>query len=370
MKQKSVVFDFPTESIQLTLRELLDRNTSSDADVIKNVSSICKWWCETNKPLEISTSGSTGHPKNILFERTAIKGSIDLTAQAFGLREGMTALLAIDPSFVGGKMMIIRCIEIGMKVICFAPVSNPMLFLNQRVDFAPLVPLQVNTIIQHPDTADKIGLLKIILIGGAPLSPVLRSKIEQIHSNTYLGFGMTETLSHIALQKIETGQNYFKTLPGISIGTDERGCLFIEATHLGKIRIQSNDLVEIKNDNQFHWIGRYDRVINSGGIKLFPEVMEEKAGVVIETLNNINGFYFCPLEDHRLGQKVVLVLTGSKKPEVDDLKNMLELLKAQLERYEFPKAIYWSNETIKNQGGKLDRKKTLEQANCIWPISA
>ena len=362
----AITLSFPDHSRKFDIQELILRDTSGDSEYIQKVASVCKWWMDTALPMEITTSGSTGEPKKICFERSAILESINMSSKALGLKAGMNALLALDPSFIGGRMMILRCIEIGMNLICLPPSSNPLKDLNETIDFASFVPLQLETMVADHYLKNRLNSIKTILVGGAPMSQSLRKKTEQLTTAVYLSFGMTETLSHIALQKIEPDEENFKVLDGIQISIDERGCLVIHASHLNEEKIITNDLVELTGPDTFKWIGRFDRVINSGGIKLSPEVLESKSEELIKSIFSGDGFFFSSVKDDRLGDRLVLILISMTIPSSEEIEKIVSVLRLKLGTYEMPKAIFLARAFEKTSGGKLDRKNTLAKANCVW----
>lgn len=366
MEQAGIIITFPAHSLKLTAEELILRDTSSDPEIIQKVADICKWWLESQLPMEITTSGSTGTPRKISFERTEIIGSIQLTVQALNLRSGMNCLLALDPGFIGGRMMILRSLEIGMNLICLQASSNPLKDINQPIDFTALVPLQLETILADSSLHSRLNSIQTILIGGAPMSHKLRKSAEQLETDIFLSFGMTETLSHIALQKIKPGSQFFKVLKGISISKDNRGCLIINTPTLKSAPIITNDLVDLTATDEFRWLGRYDRVINSGGIKISPEKLESYSEEIILSVLKSGDFFYSSIEDNRLGQKVVLILVRNIQPSNSDLEKMISDLRKKLSAFEFPKEILWVRENEKSAGGKTDRAKTLEKGKRIW----
>ena len=170
----------------------------------RSVVELCQKWLGGDEEFEVPTSGSTGLPKTIRFHRKQMEASAMLTAEALGLREGMTALLCLDPAFIAGKMMVIRCLVTGMNLVTVNPVANPLDHVpgsDIKVDFAAMVPLQVHTILESQRAADldKVGT---VIIGGGQVDDELRAKLSAFQTRFFSTFGMTETISHVALQKL------------------------------------------------------------------------------------------------------------------------------------------------------------------------
>lgn len=368
MERAGTILTFPAHSLRLTAEELAFRNTSDDPELVQKVAAVCSWWLDSQLPMEITTSGSTGIPKKITFQRSSVVASVHMTAKALNLRPGMNCLLALDPGFIGGRMMILRSLEVGMNLFCVQPASNPLKNLDQTIDFAALVPLQLETILNECITLPHLNSISNILVGGAPMSKSLRQNAEKAHTNIFLSFGMTETLSHIALQKLKPGSETFKVLEGIRVSQDDRGCLVIDAPALNSAPIVTNDLVDLITGDEFRWRGRFDRVINSGGFKISPEILEACTEEIILSHIKCSEFYFTSIDDNRLGQKLILVLISPIQPSYSDLEKIISELRKNLSAFEIPKMIFWSGQGEKTAGGKTNQKETLEKGVCIWPV--
>ena len=360
---------FPTAGLTISALDLINRPTAHDPEIVRKVAEVCSWWFQKQDELEITTSGSTGKPKVFTFSREAIKASIKRTATALNLKKGSTALLALDPSFIGGKMMILRALEEGLNLVCVPPSSNPLKLVSQQqpIDFAAFVPLQVEAILNDEETKEKFHHITSVIIGGATLHFSLRKKLESISAQTYLTFGMTETLSHIALMRISPENNSYTVLPEIKIEQDSRGCLVIDVPKISSSPIQTNDLVEIIDEHHFRWLGRMDNIINSGGLKFNPEILESRAEESIRTYFKNGSFMFTSLPDERLGNRIVLLIFDCPRPNFEDCLKITKALEGCLDPYERPKEIRWSKSQEKNPGGKLDRKLTLASSLKLWP---
>ena len=180
-------------------------------------------------------------------------------------------------------------------------------------------------------------------------------QIGKMQNEVFITFGMTETISHIALKKI-SGRNpdmHFNTLPGISVKADEKSCLLIEAPVLGQPELKTNDVVNIISPTQFDWIGRSDNVINSGGVKIHPEEMEQKLEADIEY-----PFFIGSIPDELTAEKTVMVIEGQnlQQTETDRLKNLLE----QFEKISRPKEILFIPQFVRTENGKIKRKETIK----------
>jgi O-succinylbenzoic acid--CoA ligase len=310
----------------------------------------CKEWLEGKEWFSLTTSGSTGTPKIIEVHRDQMIASAKKTINALGLREGMTSLVCLDVNFIAGRMMIVRSLVAGMKIVVVEPTGDPFTGIGQKIDFAALVPYQLAA-------SRESELSGKILIGGAAISNELLSRIKKIESPVYATFGMTETLSHIALQKLNgpDAQNFFEVLDGIDISVDGRQCLVIKADYL-KDTIVTNDVVDLINKKQFRWLGRWDNVINTGGIKVMPEKIEN----TIAGLLSNNKYFIAGLPHDQLGQQVVLVIEGKLTPEEET--KLLDEMRMRSSKYEVPKQILYSRQFAITATQKINRAESIKNA--------
>lgn len=308
----------------------------------KDIIDFLKDWYAPSVTITTKTSGSTGIPKNIELSKKAMIQSAKMTGTFLHLQIKDRALLCMPSSYIAGKMMLVRAIVWKLDLYCIKPVSHPLENITMEFTFSAMTPMQVE------NSLDKLSFIKKLIIGGAQLSSQLQSKLKTRPTDIYESFGMTETISHIALKKV-SGNNtkpFFKLMPNTKMRIDKRGCLCILTPFL-KEEIITNDLVSIISDNEFEWIGRIDHVINSGGIKIFPEQVEKQLKSVINS-----DFIISSLEDPLLGNKVVLIIAGKKDLELE--RQILDFNYAN--RYEKPKEIIYINSFARTPTGKIIRK--------------
>ena len=321
---------------------------------------IQKWFSSTDT-FEQTTSGSTGVPKSIVITRQQMIASAQLTAEALRLKAGETSFLCVDPAYIAGKMMLVRSFVTGMKIVAVNPSANPFHGLprNVPVDLTAIVPMQLNEILQS-DQAYRLDSTKNILVGGATLNQEIQKKLAKFSGRIYATYGMTETVSHIALQSLNgpLASEYFTVLPGIKISADERGCLEINAPYLGE-KIVTNDLVDIKNSRHFKWLGRVDNIINTGGVKVIPEKIEAEIHRLFEQHKVKNRFFISSIPDRMLGNKVILVIEGELAGIT--LETLKLGLRTILSNYEIPRETYTNINFVFTKNGKLNRWETTQQ---------
>lgn len=322
-------------------------NLHSQTEFEKKATFFLEDWLSDSETVKVQTSGSTGTPKVFEIEKKKMLNSAVMTCSFLGLKEGDTALLCLPLEYISGKMMVVRSFERKMKLIVANPSLKPLENLEEEINFCAMTPLQVE------NSLDKLYLIKNLIIGGATVSENLKNKIFQSlklsNSQTQIfeTYGMSETLSHIALKQISPkAEDYFTAFENVSISKDERGCLRIFAPNVNAEVLQTNDLVEIKDGNKFRFLGRIDNVINSGGAKIFPEELE--ALVKKEIPNEV---VFLGKEDESLGQKLILVIEGGKSNDLVEKIHQIPFEK----NFHKPKEIIFINEIPRTPNGKVNR---------------
>jgi O-succinylbenzoic acid--CoA ligase len=318
-----------------------------------------KSWFSSDLNITVQTSGSTGTPKSILLKKEFVVNSAIATGLYFDLPENTTALLCLPNQYIAGKLMLIRAITLGWHLDVIEPNSHPLENEVQQYDFAAMVPLQLENSIA------KISSIKKIIVGGGVVSKELETKLQNISTEVFATYGMTETITHIAVKRLNqysssqgsvSEQSFYQTLPNVTIYKDERNCLVIKAPKVSDEIIFTNDVVQLVSDTHFDWIGRFDNVINSGGIKLHPEKIEEKLSEIIT-----NRFFVAGMPDEKLGNKLVLIIElESLKVAEFQLFIKEEILKLKtLSKYEIPKEVYFLCNFVLTSTKKIQRKKTL-----------
>jgi len=300
-------------------------------------------WLNDDDTIEIQTSGSTGAPNSMRVSKSAMGASARLTGEYFQCKEGTTAILALPGSFIAGKMMLVRAMVLGWSISTIKPSSRPFEEISTPFDFAAFTPMQVAQL--SGQQMNLLSTFKTVILGGAAVSEELRTQLAALCNNVYETYGMAETLSHVAVRKLQLGETPFAALPGISFTIDAESRLQIHAPHLSMAVLQTQDVVELFSETSFYYRGRYDRVINSGGVKLFAEVIERKLGALIA-----EPFHVTSLPDAVLGQRVVLYIESKSAIDTDTLRANMT---AMLDRYEIPKHIRVVSEFERTHSGKI-----------------
>ena len=325
--------DFKLNGKEFCISDLKSKNNTAFVNNSELIRFFKEWFNEKNT-MALKTSGSTGNPKNILIRKKDMISSAKNTGEYFGLKSGNKALLCLPIKFIAGKMMIIRSLVLGLDLHIMAPTISPLESCLEIFDFAAMTPLQLEKSLLF------LHKVKCLIVGGSPINDSLAKQVFGL-SNIYETYGMTETVSHVAVKKVSIGEKSFSALPGIKFSV-KNDCLEILVPFISKIPILTNDNVDLISKTEFKWVGRNDFIINSAGIKLNPEEIE----------NYLSSFFVTPfvvssILDKEFGEKVVIVF------EKETPNNIYSALNS-LQKYERPKKVFVISSFIKNNG-KIDR---------------
>ncbi len=351
-------------------------NTKSNNKYFDKVLIFKNLWDSGQEKFTLQTSGSTGVPKEILLTRKQIIASAKMTAKAFDLQAGDTAFCCLNVDYIAGMMMLVRAFEVGMNLIVVEPSSNPfigiekhlyLLSTNRGRNFFAFVPLQIQTILdESPKLLEILNSAKAIIIGGASLNESILEKIQKIYRPVYATYGMTETITHIAIKRINGSAktDFFKTLAGVSINLNNENCLMIKSKSLGSQWITTNDVAEIVNKNCFVLHGIIDNVINSGGVKIQLEKIEKVGEQVLRKLQLEGRSFVFSLPDEKLGERMIFVLekkvSDKTSSMIDSIKiDILKAFKEILPKFEVPKEVFFVEKMLETATGKIDKIKTI-----------
>ncbi|MDP6339693.1 MAG: enolase C-terminal domain-like protein [Candidatus Marinimicrobia bacterium] len=312
-----------------------------DSPIWGEVKQFISDWYSPNNEMMLQTSGSTGKPKSIKVKKEWMKNSAQLTGKTFELKEGDSTLLCMPMKYVAGKMMVVRALALGLDLKVVEPSSSPLKGLNKPIDFAAMVPLQLEK------SLNQLDKVKTLIVGGGQVNPALVDKLRDISTQVYETYSMTETLTHVAIKPLNgpNKQDVFQALDGVQFEIDERDCLVIHAPMLNPNPVLTNDLVALIDETSFRWLGRYDNVINSGGIKIIPEKVEAK---LTEANPNVL-FFIGGMPDDTMGEKLVLFVEGEE----------IDISFECLDKFTRPKEVCFLPKFIKTASGKINRKRSV-----------
>ena len=288
-------------------------------------------WNNDSLFVHVQTSGSTGVPKPMLAEKRRMLASARITNDFLGLREGDVALLCMSLNYIAGKMMVVRSIERGLKLITVEPSGHPLnhsqLAIDDcQIDFAAMVPLQVYNTLQVPEERKRLLQIRHLIIGGGAIDEALGAELKNFPNAVWSTYGMTETLSHIALRRLSgpEASDWYIPFPSVKVSLSEDGCLVIDAPEVCPERLVTNDVAEISPQG-FRILGRKDNVICSGGIKIQIEEVESRLRPFLRV-----PYLISKRPDPKFGEVSVLLTEGS----IDEARQICERI---LPKYYLPR---------------------------------
>jgi len=351
----SFTFDGQSFDTEAKWIAFMDQNYPQGSDLLRA-------WFEQNK-IRVKTSGSTGKPKTIAFKGEQMIESALATGRFFDMGEGTRALLCLPLDYIAGKMMLIRAMTLGWQLEGIEPAIHLDLENRGNYNFAAMIPMQLENNLKYLDRIENL------IVGGAPVSWKLQERIKSLPTRIYATYGMTETITHIAVRPLNTSAEQqilpgnrslsnegYSGLPGVSFDKDERGCLLVRCPRISDKEIITNDLVELTSENSFIWLGRVDNVINSGGLKLMPETIEKKFSRCFS-----GRFFAAGLPDPELGERLIFVVEGEPdKGLMNRLKTCQAQSRDEIKKNEIPKEIIFLAKFAETDSGKINRKMTLD----------
>lgn len=302
------------------------------------------------------TSGSTGEPKEIHLKKADMEASAKLTNDFFGLNSDSLFYLSLSPRYIAGKMMIVRALQCGASICEEKPSNTPLANYDgcRRISLAAFVPSQIQYLLNNPE---KLALIDAMIIGGGVLAPRLEHWLAEYGANAFTTYGMTETCSHVALAPASKIAMPFKALGDITFSVDNRNCLVIDAPHLSEKRFVTNDVVDLIDNKNFIWRGRFDNVINTGGIKIFPEEIEQKITPLIPTIR----FFITSQPSEKWGEEPVIAFEYKSLPDGvkkcgDVQPALIEKMREVLPAHAIPRKYIAVNHFTETKTNKIIRK--------------
>lgn len=325
------------------------RHCPETDSLVMAVIAFLRVWFNDEDFIDQQTSGSTGQPKLIRLSKQAMVNSATTTNSFFQLEKPHQALLCLSPEYIAGKMMIVRAMLSGMNLVTSTVGSNPLAECVRPMDFAAMVPLQVSTILKHDP--EKLRLVSKLIIGGSAIDSRLEAQLQLQQTQCWHTYGMTETISHIALRKVngDDRSDWFSPLGNISLSTDSRKCLVIDAPALHNETLITNDLVELRSDGSFRMLGRVDDVIVSAGHKIHPLLLEKKISPLLP-----HPFLISSVPHPEAGSETVLVIGHTYG--IGELFRLWKTLEEKLSPVEMPRRIAFIEQIPRLPGEKTDRK--------------
>lgn len=303
-------------------------------------------WYNESPLLKVHTSGSTGTPKELWVEKERMMNSARLTVSFLGLKAGNSALLCMPLPYIAGKMVVVRSIITGLNLMVVTPCGRPLQNITEIPYFAAMIPMQVFNSLQHPEDREKLMQIRHLIIGGGAIDKNMAEELKSFPNAVWSTYGMTETLSHIALRRLNgsDASEWYTPFDNVSLSLSDEGTLIISAPSVNPETLITNDIVEFNDKGQFRILGRKDNTINTGGVKVQIEQVEEKLSHYLSE----GSYMITSVPDAKFGEKIVMLI--SHEIDTDNAIN-------NLPPYWRPKNIIIIPELPLTGTGKPDRAK-------------
>ena len=325
------------------------------SEFLQDLETFLQEWQNEEPTVWVHTSGSTGTPKPLQVEKERMMASARLTCSFLGLKEGDSALLCMPLQYIAGKMVVVRSLVAGLKLMPIAPSGHPLKDLKETPTFAAMIPMQVYNTLQVPEERARLMEIKHLIIGGGAIDDTLAHELKDFPNHVWSTYGMTETLSHIALRRLNGTDvsDWYTPFEQVCIWLSEEGTLIIHAPNVCSEELKTNDIAEINEEGKFRILGRKDNTINSGGVKIQIEQVESRLKKHLDT-----PFLISARRDAKFGEIVVLLY--NKVGNEDDIRRICE---SELPTYWVPKAYIGVDELPMTGTGKPDRASARRLAN-------
>ena len=330
-------------------------NSAYEVEVFR----FCAEWNSGKDAFQFHSSGSTGAPKSIWLTREQMVQSVQLTGEWLSLAPRDKALMALPVQYIAGAMVLVRALVLDLDICLVEPCQNPLEHLQEiSIQLASFVPTQWATILNSEVDLNSIfSKTKGILLGGAGLDDSLESASRALNLPIFHTYGMTETVSHVAFRDLRRQKKYFTSLPGVRIQVNTFGCLMIQGPMTSHQWIETKDLVHVLDEKTFEFLGRADRVINSGGKKIFPDLVETWVRRFYLEKKWLGEILLVGLPDSFYGQKAILFTTNQL--DEDEKNQLIDFLKMNMASEDCPKAIMYRPTFELLPNGKIDALKTV-----------
>lgn len=280
-------------------------------------------WHNDSEFVHVQTSGSTGAPKPMMVEKRRMLASARITCDFLGLRPGNSALLCMSLDYIAGKMMVVRSLERQLRLVTVAPSGHPLSHLSPHSShfsplvFAAMVPLQVYNSLQVSEECERLREIRHLIIGGGAIDEAMAAQLKTFPHAVWSTYGMTETLSHIALRRLSgpEASDWYTPFPSVNLSLSVDGCLIIEAPEVCEERLVTNDIAVLSPEGRFRILGRKDNMICSGGIKIQAEELERQLRPHLSA-----PFMITKRSDEKFGEVVVLLTEG----DISDARSVCE----------------------------------------------
>jgi O-succinylbenzoic acid--CoA ligase len=321
----------------------------------------------------VGSSGTEGPPRAAMLSVDNLASSAAASCEFLGMEANDNWLLCLPLTHIAGLMILFRCARAGAAVSIHEAFDADAVWTgvsSGRVTRLSLVPPMLARLLEVSD--DKPGAHgRSLIVGGAPVAPVMAERAVETGWPILTSYGMTETASHVALGG-PNPEDGLRVLPGtrIELADDNgeavsgRGRILVSGptvmlgyANAGLLpgeglletgRYLTGDVGEIDDQGRLRIAGRCDDVLISGGVNVHPAASE----ALLAACPGVIEAGIAGRPDPEWGQRLVAVYVGDTGP--DELRRWAGKHIAPALR---PREFIRVPELPRNQLGKLDRRQ-------------
>lgn len=350
--------EFPSE-----LQTIFATMYGSDSFQV-SLANFLKEWLNEDETLKVHTSGSTGKPKELWVEKQRMVNSAEATVSFLGLKKGDSALLCMPLPYIAGKMVVVRSVITGMNLQLVTPCGHPLAAIDRIPDFAAMTPMQVFNTLSVPAELERLQQIRHLIIGGGAVNSDMAAILKTFPHAVWSTYGMTETLSHIALRRLsgENASEWYTPFEGVEVSLSTENTLIIHAPKVCPEILHTNDIVSFNEQGQFRILGRKDNTINTGGIKVQIEEVESKLQQTLSV-----PFVITSAPDPKFGEHIVLLVECPEQnmstASESSLNQVVQEAITHLPTYWQPKTVLYVSKLPLTGTGKPDRATAKQLAS-------
>lgn len=341
----------PAADKQSALQTIFRERYGNDSFQASLADFLAEWFSPADT-LWVQTSGSTGTPKRMQVEKRRMMNSAMLTVSFLNLQENDDALLCMPLKYIAGKMVVVRALIAKLRLVLISPCGHPLENIGKIPAFAAMIPLQIYNSLKTPAEKERLKQIRHLIIGGGAIEHSMEEELKNFPYDVWSTYGMTETLSHIALRKLSgySASEWYTPFSNVTLSSAPDGTLIIDAPSVCSQRLGTNDIVEFNSQGQFRVLGRKDNTINTGGVKVQIEQIEAALYPYMPL-----PFQITSAPDPKFGERIVLLIEGCTKKITPELEGIMGKAFDKLPAYWRPKQIVFVASLPMTETGKPDR---------------
>lgn len=346
--------------------------------------------------LIIYTSGTTGEPKGVCLSHRALTFNAFVSAVSQELRHPDKYLSTTPLYHASAGLRVTTMLVDGQTHVTlpkFDPETAMSTIEREGITTTIMVATQLHRILDSPSfDQDRFRSMRLLLYGAAPTgSDLVQRIIESIPCGLYHGYGLTEATAVCAAlgpedhyhgsKRLGSALSCGRSIVGVQLRIRSREGGRVEPGEVGEIRVRTpklmsgywrqpeatrkaiesgwlrtGDLGHLDTDNYLYLSGRIKELIISGGVNIYPPLIEN----ALSTHPQIDELAVIGLPDPQWGEVVtaVVVPRPGRPPTLEDLGTLVE---TNLGSHMKPKRLILYGRLPRGATGKVQKHLLVEQ---------